>query len=65
VIEDAADVRAVGAAMLALLAPEVRHACGLHARQLASANSFDANCAAVARTYADIVAARSSPRAIR
>jgi UDP-glucose:(heptosyl)LPS alpha-1,3-glucosyltransferase len=65
VIEDAADVRAVGAAMLALLAPEVRHACGLHARQLALANSFDANCAAVARTYADIVAARSSPRAIR
>jgi UDP-glucose:(heptosyl)LPS alpha-1,3-glucosyltransferase len=60
VIEDAADVGMVKAAMIALLAPEARHACGPHARQLALAKSFDANCAAVAGVYADIVAARAA-----
>ena len=60
VIEDAADVGMVKAAMIALLAPEARHACGAHARQLALAKSFAANCAAVAGVYADIVAARAA-----
>jgi UDP-glucose:(heptosyl)LPS alpha-1,3-glucosyltransferase len=65
VIEDASDVRAIQAAMVAFLAPEARDAHGLRARQLALARSFDSNCAAVVKAYTDIVAARSLVRTIR
>jgi hypothetical protein len=44
--------------MIALMAAERRRACGLQARQLALANSFDANCAAIGALYAEIAAAR-------
>jgi UDP-glucose:(heptosyl)LPS alpha-1,3-glucosyltransferase len=62
VLDDAGDADAVRVAMTELLAAEQRRACGLHARQLALANSFDANCAAIAAVYADIVAARGASR---
>jgi UDP-glucose:(heptosyl)LPS alpha-1,3-glucosyltransferase len=62
VLDEAGDVDAVRVAMIALMAAEQRQACGLHARQLALASSFDANCAAIAAVYADIAAARAAGR---
>jgi UDP-glucose:(heptosyl)LPS alpha-1,3-glucosyltransferase len=58
VLEAPGNAEAVRAAMIALMAAEQRRACGVHARQLALANSFTANCAAIAAVYADIAAAR-------
>ena len=58
VLDAPGDAEAVRAAMIALMAAEQRRACGLQARQLALANSFDANCAAIAAVYAEIAAAR-------
>jgi UDP-glucose:(heptosyl)LPS alpha-1,3-glucosyltransferase len=58
VLDAPGDAEALRAAMVTLLAAEQRSACGLQARQLALASSFDANCAAIAAVYAEIAAAR-------